>query len=121
MANGPIMDCVGGCALATALSVALGLLLRGCGMRRAWILSGVLVGTLLGPVALARVREAWFDRLFHGAAPERRELFVAERAIEVASMTAMPRGASVDADALASFEAEREAARATRRGATTVR
>lgn len=111
MAAHPSLFCALGCALAALLTVGLGALLRGCGLRRAWIVSGVLVGIMLGPVALAQVREAWFDRLFHGAAMERREVFVTERVIEVARLTAVPQGAEVDADDMAMFLAEREAAR----------
>lgn len=111
MSTAPLLSSATGCALAALLVTGLGALLRGCGLRRAWIVSGVLIGTLLGPLGLARVREAWFDGLFHGAAAERREVFVADRVIEVARITAAPRGAEVDTDDMALFLAEREAAR----------
>ena len=117
MATDALLHCFEGCAIASALAVALGLLLRGCGLRRAWILSGLLVGVLLGPLGLARVRESWFDRLFHGAGAERREVFVTERVIEVTRQAAAPRGAEVDGDDMASLLAEREVARERLRAA----
>lgn len=103
-------NCLAGCAIAGLLATGLGLLLRGCGLRRAWITAGLCVGLLLGTQGLARVRSDWFDRCWHGAATERREAFIAARAIDVANVTAMPRGATVDEDFIATMEAERRAA-----------
>ena len=99
MPASPMLDCLIGCAIAAALAAGLGMLLRACGLRRAWVVSGLCVGVLLGPQGMARVRGDWFDRFWFGAAIEGREAFVAARAIEVASVTAAPRGASVDSDA----------------------
>ena len=102
--------CLLGCAIAGALATALGALLRGCGLRRAWITAGVCVGVLLGPQGLARVRGDWFDRHWYGAAAERREAFVAARAVDVAAVTAAPRGATIDEGLMARLESERMAA-----------
>ena len=110
MAAPLVFDCLAGCAVTAALAIALGLLLRGCGLRRAWIAAGVCVGLLLGAQGLGRVRSDWYDRFWFGAAAERREAFVAARAIDVAAATAVPHGASVDADLVATMEAERRAA-----------
>lgn len=104
------LDCLAGCAIAALLSAALGALLRGCGLRRAWIVSGMAVGLLLGVQGLGRVNDRLFERFFMGATQERRELFVASRSIEVAAMAAVPHGASVDEETLSGLEAERAAA-----------
>ena len=104
------IDCLAGCGIASALAIGLGALLHGCGVRRAWIAAGLCVGVLLGAQGLGRVRGAWHDRFWYGAASERREAFIAARAIDVAQFTAMPQGASVDSDFLAAMEAERRAA-----------
>lgn len=104
------IDCLAGCGIAAALATGLGALLRGCGIRRAWIASGLCVGVLLGSQGLGRVRSDWFDRFWFGAATERREAFIAARAIDVANATALPQAASVDADFVAAMEAERRAA-----------
>jgi hypothetical protein len=104
------IDCLGGCAIAAVVAITLGLILRGCGVRRAWVASGALAGALLGAQGLGRVDARLHERLFMGASAERREMFVAARAIEVASMAAMPRGAVVDDEDLAKLEAEHGAA-----------
>lgn len=105
-----IADSLLGCAMAAGLAVALGLLLRACGLRHAWITAGVCVGALLGASGLGRALPAVHDRVVAGAASERREVFVAQRAIEVAQMSAMARGAQLDPDDTAGLESALRAA-----------
>ncbi|MFM7807059.1 MAG: hypothetical protein ACKPEA_03910, partial [Planctomycetota bacterium] len=110
MAAPNAIECLVGCGVTAALAAGLGALLHGCGLRRSWIAAGLCVGVLLGAQGLARVRSDWFDRCWFGAATERREAFIAARAIEVATATALPRAAAVDSDFVAKMEAERRAA-----------
>ena len=110
MAAPNAIDCLVGCGVTAALAVGLGALLHGCGLRRSWIAAGLCVGVLLGAQGLARVRSDWFDRCWFGAAAQRREAFIAARAIDVATATALPNAASVDEDFVATMEAERRAA-----------
>lgn len=60
---------------------------------------------------------AWHDRYVAGAVMERRETFVAARAIELAQMAALPQGARVDSDDLASLESQLHAAQERERDA----
>ena len=106
-----------GCAIAVALAAGLGRLLRGCGIRTAWITAGVCTGALLGAGGLGRVMPTWHDRYFAGAVMERRETFVAARAIELAQLAALPQGARVDSDDLALLESQLRAAQEHERDA----
>ena len=106
-----------GCAIAFALAAGVGRLLRSCGIRTAWITAGVCVGALLGDGGLGRAMPAWHDRYFAGAVAERRESFVAARAIELARIAALPQGARVDSDDLAMLESQLRAAQEHERDA----
>lgn len=103
-------DCIAGCAIAAIAAGVLGWLLRGCGLRRPWVIAGMLAGVLLGVQGLGRLDDRLFERFFMGAGQERRDLFIASRSIEIAGMAALPQGATVDESDLATLEAERAAA-----------
>lgn len=105
-----IVDSLLGCAMAAGVAITLGLLLRACGLRHAWIAAGVCVGALLGTSGLGRALPAVHDRVVAGATRERREVFVAQRAIEVAQMSALARGAQLDPDDTAGLESALRAA-----------
>lgn len=117
MAPASLPESLLGCAIAVALAAGLGRLLRSCGIRAAWITAGVSVGALLGAGGLGRVMPAWHDRHIAGAVMERRETFVAERAIELAQLAALPQGARVDSDDLALLESQLRAAQEHERDA----
>jgi hypothetical protein len=117
MAPASLPESLLGCAVAAALAAGLGALLRSCGIRASWITAGVCVGALLGAGGLGRAMPAWHDRYVAGAAMERRETFVAARAIELAQMAALPQGARVDSDDLASLESQLHAAQERERDA----
>jgi hypothetical protein len=89
-------DCIAGCAIAAIAAGVLGWLLRGCGLRRPWVIAGMLAGVLLGVQGLGRLDDRLFERFFMGAGQERRDLFIASRSIEIAGMAALPQGATVD-------------------------
>ena len=103
-------DCLAGCAVAALIAALLGALLHNAGLRRAWVIAGLLAGALLGVQGLGRVNERLFERFFLGAGQERSDLFVATRSIDLSEMIAAPRGASLDEEQLAGLEAERAAA-----------
>jgi hypothetical protein len=104
------IECLTGCAVAALTATLLGLLLRSCGLRRSWVIGGLLAGALLGVQGLGRMDDRLFERFFMGAGAERKALFVAARSIEVTSMVAGPQGATMDEEQLAGLQAERAAA-----------
>lgn len=77
------------------------------------------MGALLGAGGLGQVVPAWHDRYIAGAVMERRETFVAERAIELAQLAALPQGARVDSEDLARLESQLRAAQEHERDAKT--
>jgi hypothetical protein len=104
------IDCLAGCAIAALTATLLGVLLRSCGLRRTWVIAGLLTGALLGVQGLGRLDDRSFERFFMGAGEARSALFRAARTIEVTSMVAGPQGATLDEEQLAGLEAERAAA-----------
>jgi hypothetical protein len=104
------IDCLAGCAIAALTATLLGVLLRSCGLRRSWVIAGLLTGALLGVQGLGRLDDRSFERFFMGAGEARNALFRAARTIEVTSMVAGPQGATMDEEQLAGLEAERAAA-----------
>ncbi len=99
-----------GCLVAATLAALFGLLLRACGVRRAWIFSGVCIGSLLGVQGLGRFHSAWYEQFFMGAGSQHREVFIAERSLELAESTALVHRATVDPSDQAVLEAEIHAA-----------
>jgi hypothetical protein len=104
------IECLAGCAIAALAGAMLGALLRACGLRRPWVIAGLLVGATLGVQGLGRLDAGLFERLFRGAQEERRGLVIASESILVSGMVAQTHGASMDEEQLAGLEAERAAA-----------
>lgn len=104
------IDCLSGCAIAALAAVLLGALLRSCGLRRPWVIAGLLAGALLGVQGLGRMDTGLFERFFLGAQEERRSLVLASESIQISGMVAQTHGATMDEEQLAGLEAERAAA-----------
>ena len=110
MESALLFNCLVGSVVAATLAAALGYLLRACGLRHAWILAGLCTGALLGAGGVGRVAPSLHDRFIAGAANERWQVFVAQRSIDLARLTALAHGVEVDPDETAALQSSLRAA-----------